>query len=166
MRQRLSPRRALGLLALLLILPLVALGLTSAPASAANISNATFRVPAEVIVNPCAPGDVVNLHGIVHVVTTWTADRNGGYHMTQTGKTQLSGASITTGTKYGSSENRNDSWYAGDPFPDVHTNTYDFTVISRSGTANYVLHMTMHTTVNSKGVPTAVVDNWRMDCQG
>jgi hypothetical protein len=166
MRQRLSPRRALGLLALLLILPLVALGLTSAPASAANISNATFRVPADVIVNPCAPGDVVNLHGTVHVVTTWTADGNGGYHMTQTAKTQLSGASITTGTGYGSSENRNDSWYSGVPFPDVHTNTYDFNVISRSGTANYVLHMTMHTTVTSNGVPTAVVDNWRMDCQG
>jgi hypothetical protein len=166
MRQRLSPRRALGLLALLLILPLVALGLTSAPASAANISNATFRIPMNVMANPCYPADVVNLHGTIHVVTTVTADGSGGYHMTQTANSHLTGASITTGTKYGSSENRNDSWYAGDPFPDVHTNTYDFTVISRSATANYVLHMTMHTTVNSKGVPTAVVDNWRMDCQG
>ncbi len=46
MPQRLSPRRALGLLALLLIVPLAVLGLTGSPASAAVISNATFRVPA------------------------------------------------------------------------------------------------------------------------
>src|SRR3954449_11062990 len=104
MRQRMNPPRALGLPALLLILPLAAPGLTSAPASAANISNATFRIPMNVMANPCYPADVVNLHGTIHVVTTVTADGSGGYHMTQTAKTQLSGASITTGTGYGSSE--------------------------------------------------------------
>src|SRR3954467_12558571 len=95
MLQRLSARRALGLLALLLILPVVALGLTSAPASAANISNATFRIPMNVMANPCYPADVVNLHGTIHVVTTVTADGSGGYHMTQTANSHLTGASIT-----------------------------------------------------------------------
>jgi NMD protein affecting ribosome stability and mRNA decay len=166
MPQRLSSRRALGLLALLLIVPLAVLGLTGSPASAAVISNATFRVPASVQVNPCFPGDVVNLHGTIHVVTASTADGSGGYHMTQTLNSKLGGLSITTRTKYVNSENKNDSWYAGTPFPAIQTHTYDFTLVAQSKTPNYVLHMTMHTTVNSKGVPTAVVDNWRADCQG
>jgi hypothetical protein len=28
------------------------------------------------------------------------------------------------------------------------------------------VHLTMHETVTANGVPTAVVDNYRMDCQG
>ena len=48
----------------------------------------------------------------------------------------------------------------------MHTHTYDFLLVSQSGTNNYVLHMTMHETVNANGVPTATVDNFSMDCQG
>jgi hypothetical protein len=29
-----------------------------------------------------------------------------------------------------------------------------------------VLHMTMHETIDANGVPTVVVDNFYMDCQG
>jgi hypothetical protein len=166
MTQRLTPRRALGLLALLLALPLLLLGLTSAPASAAVVSNATFRVPASIQTNPCFPADVVNLKGTIHVVTTSTADGSGGYHMTQSLNSKLGGVSLTTGTKYVNSETKNDSWYAGAPFPAVETHTYDFTLVAQSNTPNYVLHVTMHTTVTSNGVPTAVVDNWYVDCQG
>ena len=79
---------------------------------------------------------------------------------------QLSGQSITAGTRYVNSENKDDEWYTRPPFPAVHTQTYDFLLVSQSSTPNYVLHMTMHETVTANGVPTAVVDNYRMDCQG
>jgi hypothetical protein len=59
-----------------------------------------------------------------------------------------------------------EEWYARPPFPAVHTHTYDFELISQGGFENYVLHMTMHETVNANGVPTATVDNFSMDCQG
>jgi len=165
MIQRMSFRRVLGLLALMLT-PLLLLGLTSAPASAATISNVTFRVPASVQTNPCFPADVVNLSGTIHVVTAVTGDKHAGYHMAQSLNSQLSGTSITSSTQYVSSENRNDLWYAGAPFPVIHTHTYDWTLVSQSATANYILHMTMHTTVTANGVPTVVVDNWYMECQG
>jgi len=166
MSQRIAIRRALALLAGLLALPLLVLGVGTESASAANISNVTFRVPAEVQANPCFPADVVNLNGTVHVVTTATGDSSGGYHMTQTSKSQLRGASITTRTGYVSSQNKNDTWNAGAPYPAIETHTYDWTLVSQSGTPNYILHMTMHTTVTAGGTALPVVDNWRMDCSG
>jgi hypothetical protein len=74
--------------------------------------------------------------------------------------------SITTGTKYLNSENQEDEWYARPPFPTIHTHTYDFLLVSQSNTPNYVVHMTMHETVNAQGVPTATVDKFSMSCQG
>jgi hypothetical protein len=137
----------------------------AATAQAATVVNYTFHVPASVQENPCSPGDFVNLSGDIHVVITSTTNGN-GYRIANQLNSQMSGESIVTGARYVSSENRYDGWYAGAPFPTVHTNTYDWNLISQSGTANYVLHMTTHETVTANGVPTATVDNWRMDCQG
>jgi hypothetical protein len=135
-------------------------------ALAANTVNTTFHVPAQVTINPCFPGDVVNLSGDIHVVQTATADGAGGFHMTSGLNSLLSGASITTGTGYVNQENREQEWYARAPFPTVHTQTYDWDLISKSGTDNYVLHMQMHETVTAMGVPAAAVDHFSMDCKG
>jgi hypothetical protein len=136
------------------------------PATAANVVNTTIHVPAQVEINPCYPLDVVNLSGDIHVVITTTTDGKGGYHVTNKLNSQLSGVSITTGTKYVNAEEKEDEWYARPPFPAIHTHTYDFLLVSQSNTPNYVLHMTMHETVNAQGVPTATADNFSMDCQG
>jgi len=163
------PRRTWAVAALLLAAPLALFAFQlarPAPASAANVVNYTFHVPASVQTNLCFPADVINLNGDIHVVITTTADKRGGYHATNSLNSQLSGASITTRTKYVNSENQQEDWYAGAPWPAVHTHTYDFLLTSNNGTPNYVLHMTMHETVTAGGVPTAVVDNWSMDCKG
>ena len=136
------------------------------PASAALVTNTTIHVPASVQTNPCFPTDVINLSGDIHIVITTTADSAGGYTVDNHLNSQLSGLSITTGTKYVNSEDQDDEWYARPPFPAIHTHTYDFLLLSQSNTPNYVLHMTMHETVDANGVPTAVVDNFSMDCQG
>jgi hypothetical protein len=136
------------------------------PASAANVTNTTIHVPASVQTNPCFPTDVVNLSGDIHIVITTTADSAGGYRVDNHLNSQLSGVSITTGTKYVNSENQDDEWYARPPFPTIHSHTYDFLLLSQGNTPNYVLHMTMHETINANGVPTATVDNFSMDCQG
>jgi NMD protein affecting ribosome stability and mRNA decay len=158
--------RGSWVLGLLLALPLAVLAIGVQPATAANVVNYTFHVPASVQTNPCYPVDVVNLSGDIHVVITTTTDGKGGYHVTNKLNSQLSGVSITTGTKYVNSEEKEDEWYARSPFPAIHTHTYDFLLVSQSNTANYVLHMTMHETVNAQGVPTATVDSFSMDCQG
>jgi hypothetical protein len=135
-------------------------------ARAANVVNVTFHVPAQVQTNPCFPVDVVNLSGDIHVTITTTNDRRGGYHVTNHLNSQLSGVSITTRTKYVNSETKDEDWYAGAPWPAVHTHTHDFLLISNNGTPDYVLHMTMHETVTAGGVPTATVDNFSMECKG
>ena len=137
-----------------------------APASAANVVNVTFHVPAQVEINPCTPGDIVNLNGDIHVVITTTADSAGGYRVNNHLNSQLSGASILTGLKYTNSEHQEDEWFARPPFPVVHSHTYNFELVSQTGFDNYVLHMTMHETVNANGVPTATVDKFSMDCKG
>ena len=137
----------------------------AAAAQADNVVNYTLHVPASVQTNPCFPTDVINLSGDIHVVITTTAAA-GGYHVANHLNSQLSGASITTGTRYVNSEDQYDGWNARPPFPATHTHTYDFNLISQSGTDNYVLHATMHETVTANGMPAATVDNWRMDCAG
>jgi hypothetical protein len=154
------------MIGLLFALPLAILAVGVRPAAAENVVNVTIHVPASVQTNPCFPTDVVNLSGDIHIVITTTADRRGGYHVTNSLNSQLSGVSITTGTKYVNSETQDEEWYAAPPFPAIHTHTYDFELISQSGTDNYILHMTMHETVNAQGVPTATVDSFSMDCAG
>ena len=92
------PRRAAWLVGLLLALPLVVLAIGVQPATAANVVNYTFHAPASVQTNPCYPMDIVNLNGDIHIVITTTADSNGGYRVDNHLNSQLSGASITTGT--------------------------------------------------------------------
>jgi hypothetical protein len=166
-RGTVAPWRRFGrVVALLVAVPLAVLTFGATPAQASNVVNVTFHVPASVQTNPCFPADVVNLSGDIHVVITTTSAGNGGYRVNNHLNSELNGKSITTGTKYVNSEDQDEEWYARPPFPAVHTHTYDFLLLSQSDTPNYVLHMTMHETVNANGVPTATVDNFSMDCQG
>jgi hypothetical protein len=158
--------RLAGLAGLALAVPLLVVTTGQRPAVAANVVNVTFHVPAQVEINPCTPGDIVNLSGDIHVVITTTVAAKGSYHVTNKLNSQLSGASILTGLKYTNSTESEEDWFARPPFPAVHTHTYDFDLISSTGFDNYVLHMTMHETVNANGVPTATVDNFSMDCKG
>jgi hypothetical protein len=145
---------------------IVAACLTPSTAQAADVVNTTFHVPASVMTNPCFPADVLNLSGDIHVVITTTADGTGGFHTVNTLNSQLSGASITSGLKYVSSEESSDDWYARPPYPEIHTHTYDFDVNSQTGVDNYVMHITMHETVTANGIPAAQVDQYQMDCRG
>jgi hypothetical protein len=52
------------------------------------------------------------------------------------------------------------------PFPAVNTHTTDAELISKAGTADFLVHITLHTTVNAKGVPTVVVENVWLECKG
>jgi hypothetical protein len=166
-RKTAAPWQRFGrVVALLIAVPLAFLAFGVTPAQASNVVNITIHVPAQVEINPCFPADVVNLSGDIHIVITSTSAGNGSYRLNNHLNSQLKGNSITTDTKYVNSENNEDEWYARPPFPAVHTHTYDFLLVSQSGTDDYVLHMTMHETVNANGVPTATVDKFSMDCKG
>ena len=157
-------------LALAVVVPVLAVAIGfGQSASASNVTNTTIHVPASVQTNPCVlpPAvEAINLSGDIHIVITTTADGAGGYRVDNHLNSQLSGVSLTTGTRYVNSENDEEEWYARPPFPAVHTHTHDFLLLSQGNTPNYVLHMTLHETVSASGVPTATVDRFSMDCQG
>ena len=143
-----------------------AAGLTASPALAANVVNVTIHTPAQVEINPCFPGDVVNLNGDIHIVITTTANGRDDYRVKHHLNTHLSGASITTGTKYVNNETKNDQWSTGPSSPVVHNETYDFLLVSQGRTPNYVLHMTLHETIDDGNVTEATADRWSMNCRG
>ncbi len=151
---------------LLAAIPLALLGVGMQQAVAANVVNYTVHVPASIATSPCVPGDVLNLSGDIHIVITTTADGSGGYHVTNQLNSNFTGVGLVTGINYVSNENKSDDSYVGAPFPAILTHTYDWLLVSQSNTSNYVMHMTMHETINSNGVPTATVDNFSAECQG
>jgi hypothetical protein len=159
------PRRLLWIVGLLVIVLSLVVGAGVRPAAAETVVT-TIHVPAQVETNPCFPGDVINLNGDIQIVVSTTADGSGGYRVVDQVSSKLKGVSITTGTKYANNANQTDEWIAQPPLPVVHTQTYDFLLISKSNVPNYVLHMAMHETIDANGVPTVVVDNFYMDCQG
>ena len=139
----------------------------AAPATvrAANDYNTTIHVTAAVETSPCVLGDVLNLSGDMHILMTSTSS-GGGYHMTYHFNSQLSGYGLVTGLRYVNSTDEDEEWFAGAPYPVVHTHTYNLDMLSQSGADNYVVSMTMHETVNAFGVPTATVDRMQAECRG
>src|SRR5438105_2260739 len=79
---------------------------TTTRASAANVVNVTFHVPATIQTNPCIVNgdqpDVVNLNGDIHIVISSTAEK-GGYQVDNHLNSQFMGTSIVTGNDYVSS---------------------------------------------------------------
>jgi hypothetical protein len=136
-----------------------------APAYADTV-NVTINIPATVEPNPCTPTDQVALAGQLHIVIATTADGQGGYHVSETMDEKLAGASLLTKIKYTASKTDTWDWYAGAPFPAVNTHTTDSELVSKAGTANFLVHITVHTTVDANGVPTVTLENIWLDCKG
>jgi hypothetical protein len=166
-----SRRRRLNAFLYLLAIPL-AVAVTQVTsmgaASAANVVNETFQFPLMIDMNTCStPVEPVALSGNLHIVVTTTSDSSGGYHVTTGSNTEsVTGTGLISGLKYSSSTSDRDEYYDGGPFPQTHTITHNYVLISQGGTANTVMKITFHTTVNANGIPTAAVDNVRSGCQG
>lgn len=128
--------------------------------------NVTLNIPADVRPNPCTPGDVVNVSGTLHIVYYVRDDGQGGFHLDQLVNEKASGASLTTAERYRLSDTYDHSFYARPPFPSTDTQTHSVELVSQGGSPNLIMGYTLHTTVNAGGVPTASVDNTRLECAG
>jgi hypothetical protein len=128
--------------------------------------NVTLNIAADLRPNPCTAGDVVNLSGTLHIVFYVRSDGQGGYHINQLVDEKAKGISLTTGISYQGSDTYDHSFYAGAPFPANDTQTHSVELVSRATTNNLIMGYVLHTTVNAGGIPTATVDNVRLDCKG
>ena len=157
--------KARSILALAAAPALLGAALAAAPtASAATIVNVVIHTPADVQINPCSPGDVVNLNGDIHIVIATTANGRDGFRVNNQMNAHLSGVSITTGTGYVSNQTTHSQWSTG-TLPVVHREVQDFLLVSQGKTANYVLHMTVRETIDAAGAANVTAEHWSVSCR-
>jgi len=117
---------------------------------------------------PCAmdgAGESVTLSGEMHKVYHATVnDGCGSVHITNNCQPQrITGIGLTSGDKYratGVTQGSFNGW-VGTRETDVN----NFRIIGQGPGNNFLLHETVHITVNANGEVTADVDNYRFECK-
>ena len=146
----------------LLVLPLLA------GVQAQNPATQTTYPITETVTNPCN-GDTVTLTGEGHAVMRMEFDSTGGFHLVDVSNTMgpLQGVGFPSGAAYKSNQTVNTTANDNGQTPQVElTMVMSEVLISQGPQPNFVVHMTVHFTVNSNGVPTAAVNNVKIDCTG
>ena len=128
--------------------------------------NVTIKIPADVRPNPCSPGDVIVLSGRLHILIFTREDGAGGYHVTNQVQLHGAGSSLVTNVRYRGHDQDSHSFHAGAPFPVTDTMTYSTGLHGAGPTDDFVMHVTVHTTVNANGDATATPSNVRLECVG
>jgi hypothetical protein len=137
--------------------------LTALPMQAAVTTNVS--VPITLVVDiPCA-GELVVLNGPLHILSTLTFDRAGGFHMVAHFQPQgIRGLGQLSGTKYhatGITEFQTNAKAV--PFETSFVN--NFKIIGQGPGNNLLIHENFHLTVNANGRLTALIDNSSSECK-
>jgi hypothetical protein len=104
---------------------------------------------------------------VAHVVSHVTSDNSGGFHEVFHFNTQaLEGTGLTTGTKYVGRFSDTFTFNVKPPFPSELTAVGTFTLNSLGQAPNFLVHSTIHLTVNANGVPTAEFAHFNSECTG
>jgi hypothetical protein len=142
--------------------------LVAVPLQAAVQENDTTTVGITTFV-PCAAGgagEVVDLVGPLHTLISATINNNnfsGYFHFQPQG---ISGFGETTGTKYHATGVTLQTFKGS--FTNGQSNqTYvnNFRIIGGGPGNNYLVHETLHLTINAKGIITVFLDNFTVDCK-
>jgi len=147
---------------------LIALAVSIAPADAAVQVNDKTNVNLTIFV-PCAAGgagEVVNLSGSLHTLIALTINGNnvsGYFHFQPQG---ISGIGETTGDDYQGTgvteETFRNSLQNGQA---NSTFVNNFRIIGQGPGNNYLVHETLHVSVNAEGTVTVTHDNFSIDCK-
>lgn len=138
------------------------------PLNAAVEENDTTDIDLTVFI-PCADsgnGEVVDLSGPLHTLISFTINGNtvsGKYHFQSQG---ISGIGETTGAKYHATgvtqesfKNSLQNGQANDTFVN------NFRIIGQGPGNNFLVHETLHFTINANGIVTVSHDNFRVACK-
>jgi hypothetical protein len=147
---------------------LIALAVSIAPADAAVQVNDKTDVNLTIFV-PCAAGgagEIVDLSGSLHTLISFTINGNnvsGYFHFQPQG---ISGIGETTGAKYQGTgvteETFKNSLQNGQS---NLTFVNNFRIIGQGPGNNYLVHETLHVSVNADGTVTVFHDNFSIDCK-
>ena len=138
------------------------------PANAAVQANDTTEINLTIFI-PCAAGgagDTVDLTGPLHTLITFTINGNnvsGFFHFQPQA---ISGTGETTGAKYQATgvtqESFKNSLQNGQA---NETFVNNFRIIGQGPGNNFLVHETLHFTINADGAVTVSHDNFSADCK-
>lgn len=136
------------------------------PAQAAVQTN--LKVPVDIgVFIPCAAGgagEVVFLNGNLHVLLRFTIDQAGGIHAASHFQPQgITGVGQTTGDKYQGTGVTQDQFNAKVGQEETFIN--NFRIVGQGPGNNFLIHENFHFEIDAKGIVTAYVDNFSVDCR-
>jgi hypothetical protein len=157
------PVRLACLAALVGALSALAAGTASAQAESLTVNE---FIPFELTAVGC--GDEIEVTGTLHVLFHITFNPTGGVtakeHFQPQGAT---GVGLISGATYQAVGETQDTMTDNGPGPQFEfTFVNNFKMISRGTTANFLVHDTIHLTVNNNGEVTAEVENSSEECRG
>ena len=146
-------------------------GLTApkAAAFAATTTTTNEQIPTTLFAFvPCAnggAGEVIEVSGDLHVLSHVTISNSGNFHAKVHFQPMgISGFGLTTGDKYQATgvtqETFNDNQL---PFTDTYIN--NFRMIGQGPGNNFMVHQTIHITINANGEVTSEVVNEKISCK-
>ena len=128
----------------------------------------TINLPALVLDNLCN-ADVVNLHGDLHIVTTTTPARNGGYTVRSTAIARdLRGTRIAPPPAigyHGDDSENTFSYYAPPPFPSTHRVVHWTKLIPEGNAPSMFLVLVLRETIAADGTVVPVFERAYLVCQ-
>ena len=139
---------------------------TAATAQAGTVTTNETVALSTTTVDLCS-ADTVTLSGNLHIVTHFTTDSNGGTHtsshqnfenVTGTGTTSITYRAVSS-----NSHTVNDN---GTNSQQEFTIVNRVRLITQGSTDNYLLNITINTTINANGVATSAVNNVVANCTG
>ena len=109
-------------------------------------------------------GEAVELSGTLHVLTHTTLDGSGGVHTKLHRQPQgVKGTGLTTGAQYQGTGATQEQFNG--KVGEVRTSVNNFRLIGHGPANKYLVHQTLHVTVNANGEVTASVDNFSLECK-
>jgi hypothetical protein len=159
-------RRPLRLaLAVALVGALSAISAGTSSAQAVQFTDNEF-IPFTLTAEGC--GDVIEISGTLHVLIHVTFDDAGGVTVKQHFQPQgATGVGLVSGATYQATGVTQETDTDNGPGPQFEfTFVNNFKIISQGTTPNFLVHDTVHVTVNNNGEITAEVTNSSVECRG
>lgn len=153
----------------LLATPVAGASPFASPLPPAITETSSVKVPTEIYVYiDCAnggAGEGVLLTGNLHIQSHLTITPNGSYLLTSHYQPQgISGTGDASGDKYQATGGTHDR-VRFSALPYNYTYVNNFRIVGQGKGNNFVVHENVHITINSQGVLTAYVDNYRAECK-
>ena len=165
MANRFSRRPLRFALAAALVGALSAISAGTSSAQALEFTDNEF-IPFTLTAEGC--GDVIEVSGTLHVLIHVTLNDAGGITVKQHFQPQgATGVGLVSGATYQATGVTQETDTDNGPGPQFEfTFVNNFKIISRGTTPNYLVHDTVHVTVNNNGEITAEVINSTVECRG